>query len=148
MVGEEREKHRFSRTAIRQSKSRDKSLDFSSPAQVPAFNFKINKAKFLTLLYIYFSFANTLIRGEKMIVVNYIAYILTIIGGLNWGLVGIFNFDLVNWMCMGRNAGSIIIYILIMLAAIWLIISPIISRGMLDLGCQYKKNYDEKNKTK
>lgn len=148
MVGEEREKHRFSRTAIRQSKSRDKSRDFSSPAQVPAFNFKINKAKFLTLLYIYFSFTNTLIRGEKMIVVNYIAYILTIIGGLNWGLVGIFNFDLVNWMCMGRNAGSIIIYILIMLAAIWLIISPIISRGMLDLGCQYKKNYDEKNKTK
>ena len=48
-----------------------------------------------------------------MIIANYIAYILTIIGGLNWGLVGIFNFDLVNWMCMGRNAGSIIIYILI-----------------------------------
>ncbi len=78
-----------------------------------------------------------------MIIANYIAYILTIIGGLNWGLVGIFNFDLVNWMCMGRNAGSIIIYILIMLAAIWLIISPIISRGMLDLGCKYKKAQDE-----
>ena len=47
---------------------------------------------------------------------------------------------------LGRNAGSIIIYILIMLAAIWLIISPIISRGMLDLGCQYKKASDEKSK--
>ena len=74
-----------------------------------------------------------------MINANYIAYTLTITGGLNWGLVGIFNFDLVNWICMGRNAGSIIIYVLIMLAAIWLIISPIISRGMLDLGCQNTK---------
>ena len=74
-----------------------------------------------------------------MIIANYIAYILTIIGGLNWGLLGIFNFDLVNWICMGRNAGSIIIYVLIMLAAIWLIISPIISRGMHDLGCQNTK---------
>ena len=82
-----------------------------------------------------------------MIIANYIAYILTIIGGLNWGLVGIFNFDLVNWICVGRNAGSIIIYILIMLAAIWLIISPIISRGMLDLGCKYKKEHDEEKKT-
>ena len=97
-------------------------------------------------MYIFLFFAKTSTKEEKMIIANYIAYILTIIGGLNWGLVGIFNFDLVNWMCMGRNAGSIIIYILIMLAAIWLIISPIISRGMLDLGCQYKKASDEKSK--
>ena len=78
-----------------------------------------------------------------MVIANYIAYILTLIGGLNWGLVGIFNFDLVSWMCGGRNAGSIIIYIVILLATIWLIISPIISRGILDLGGQYKAN--EKN---
>ena len=97
-------------------------------------------------MYILKIFADTFTRGGNMVVVNYIAYILTIIGGINWGLVGIFNFDLVNWMCIGRNAGSIIIYILIMLAAIWLIISPIISRGMLDLGCQYKKASDEKSK--
>ena len=94
-------------------------------------------------MHIFLKFANTLFRGEKMIVVNYIAYILAIIGGLNWGLVGIFNFDLVNFICVGRNAGSIIIYILIMLASIWLIISPIISRGMLDLGCQYRKENEK-----
>lgn len=70
-----------------------------------------------------------------MIIVNYIAYVLTLIGALNWGLVGIFNFDLVTWMCMGyRNGWGIAIYVLIALAAIWLIISPIISKGMLDLG--------------
>lgn len=81
-----------------------------------------------------------------MIIANYIAYILTLAGALNWGLVGIFNFNLVGWICMGaRNGWSIAIYVLILLAAIWLIISPIISHGMLDLGCQYKKNSD-KNK--
>ena len=80
-----------------------------------------------------------------MIVANYIAYILTLIGALNWGLVGIFNFDLVTWMCMGyRNGWAIAIYVLIMLSAIWLIISPIISRGMLDLGCKNKQE-NEKN---
>ena len=80
-----------------------------------------------------------------MIIANYIAYILTLIGALNWGLVGIFNFDLVTWICMGyRNGWAIAIYVLIMLAAIWLIISPIISHGMLDLGCQYKKEMQDK----
>ncbi len=81
-----------------------------------------------------------------MVIANYIAYILTLIGGLNWGLVGIFNFDLVNWMCGGRNAGSIIIYVIILLATIWLIISPILSRGMLDLGCKYRKSMQNDKK--
>ncbi len=80
-----------------------------------------------------------------MIVVNYIAYILTLIGGLNWGLVGIFNFDLITFICGGyRNGWGIALYVLVMLAAIWLIISPIISRGMLDLGCKYKQEQEKK----
>lgn len=81
-----------------------------------------------------------------MVIANYIAYVLVLIGGLNWGLVGIFNFDLVNWMCGGRNAGSIIIYVIILLATIWLIISPILSRGMLDLGCKYRKSMQNDKK--
>ncbi|MDE6583308.1 MAG: DUF378 domain-containing protein [Clostridia bacterium] len=82
-----------------------------------------------------------------MIIANYIAYVLTIIGALNWGLVGIFDFNLVSWICMGyRNGWAIAIYVLIMLAAIWLIISPIISRGMLDLGCQNKKENEKNSK--
>ena len=76
-----------------------------------------------------------------MISAHYVAYILTIIGGLNWGLVGIFNFDLVSWITMGyRNGFGIAIYVLIMLAAIWLIISPFITRGMLDLGYNRRKD--------
>ena len=56
-----------------------------------------------------------------MISANIISLIVLFIGGLNWGLVGIFNFNLVDWICGGRNAGSIIIYILVLLATIWLI---------------------------
>ncbi len=82
-----------------------------------------------------------------MIIANYIAYVLTIIGCLNWGLVGIFNFNLVSWICMGyRNGWAIAIYVLIMLAAIWLIISPIISKGMLDLGCSHKQGEQNNQK--
>jgi uncharacterized membrane protein YuzA (DUF378 family) len=70
-----------------------------------------------------------------MIIANWIAYVLTVLGAMNWGLVGIFNFNLVGWICGGfRNGWSIAIYVVILLAAIWLIISPILSRGLLNLG--------------
>ena len=63
-----------------------------------------------------------------MVIANVISYILVITGALNWGLFGLFNFNLVGWVFMGpRSVGSIIVYSLITLAAIWLIISPIIS---------------------
>lgn len=46
--------------------------------------------------------------------------ILTIIGGLNWGLVALFQFDLVAWL-FGSSAalGSRIVYGLIGLSALW-----------------------------
>lgn len=82
-----------------------------------------------------------------MIIANYIALILTLIGAINWGIVGIFNFDLVTFICaVYRNGWGIAIYVLIALAAIWLIISPIISKGMIDLGCKYKKEQQNKQK--
>lgn len=63
-----------------------------------------------------------------MVIANIIAYILVIVGAVNWGLFGIFNFNLVSWIFQGpRTAGSIIVYVIIALASIWLIISPIIS---------------------
>jgi len=49
-----------------------------------------------------------------------ICLILSIIGSLNWGLVGIFQFDLVAWLFGGSNAIiSRIIYTLIGLAGLW-----------------------------
>ena len=51
-----------------------------------------------------------------------IALILSIIGSLNWGLVGIFQFDLVAWLFGGQaSVISRIIYTLVGLAGIWCI---------------------------
>ena len=50
------------------------------------------------------------------------ALTLLIIGGLNWGLVGIFSFDLVAWLFGGTGALlSRIVYILVALSAVWCI---------------------------
>lgn len=49
-----------------------------------------------------------------------IALILSIIGSINWGLVGIFQFDLVAWIFGGQDALlSRIIYSVIALAGLW-----------------------------
>ena len=49
---------------------------------------------------------------------NKIALILLIVGGLNWGLVGIFNFDLVAFIFGGGSLLSRAVYILVALGAI------------------------------
>lgn len=51
-----------------------------------------------------------------------ICLILSIIGSLNWGLVGLFKFDLVAWIFGGSdNIIARIIYTTIALAGIWCI---------------------------
>ncbi len=51
-----------------------------------------------------------------------IALILSIIGSINWGLVGLFKFDLVAWLFGGQSAVfSRIIYSLVGLAGLWCI---------------------------
>lgn len=56
-----------------------------------------------------------------MFILNIISLIILFIGGINWGLVGIFRFNLVEWILGGYNAGSIVIYILVLISTIWLI---------------------------
>ena len=54
-----------------------------------------------------------------MVIANLISYVLVLLGALNWGLYGIFDFNLVSSIFMGwRSVGSIILYVLIALAAI------------------------------
>lgn len=49
-----------------------------------------------------------------------IALIVLIIGGINWGSVGLFGFDLVAWICGGTDMlASRIIYTLVGLAGLW-----------------------------
>ena len=80
----------------------------------------------------------TIILGRvNMIIANIISLIVLFIGGLNWGLVGIFNFNLVDWVFGGHNAGSIIIYILVLLATLWLIFTVLTQHAI------YVRNKDK-----
>ncbi len=67
-----------------------------------------------------------------MRIVNIIAYVLVIVGAVNWGLFGLFDFNLVSSIFSGaRTMGSVIVYTLIALSALWLILSPFITGGVL-----------------
>ncbi len=57
-----------------------------------------------------------------MKIMNRVALILNIIGGINWLLVGLFKFDIVAWIFGGQDAVmSRILYTIIGLAAVWCI---------------------------
>ena len=57
-----------------------------------------------------------------MSILDRIALALVVIGGINWGLVGIFRFDLVAWICGGQDAVvARIIYTLVGISALWCI---------------------------
>jgi len=57
----------------------------------------------------------------KFNVIDWIALVLAIIGSLNWGLVGAFKFDLVATIFGDMSSLSRIVYVLVGLAAIYLI---------------------------
>ena len=49
-----------------------------------------------------------------------ISLVLLIIGGINWGSIGIFGFDIVGWIFGGQGAiVSRIIFTIVGLAALW-----------------------------
>ncbi len=87
-------------------------------------------------------------KEKSMVIANIISYILVLLGAVNWGLYGIFDFNLVSWIFGGpRSVGAIIVYVIITLAAIWLIISPILSGNGLRLKMREKeeKVYEAEN---
>ena len=60
-------------------------------------------------------------------VVNKIALVLIIIGGLNWGLIGAFGFDLVATLFGEMSILSRIVYSLVGISAIWSI-APLVKK--------------------
>ena len=53
-------------------------------------------------------------------IMDRIALILTVIGALNWGSIGLFGFDIVAWIGGGQDAIlSRIVYTVVALAGIW-----------------------------
>lgn len=57
-----------------------------------------------------------------MRIINKIALILCIIGGINWGSIGFFQFDIVAWIFGGQDSmASRVIYVIVAIAAVWCI---------------------------
>ena len=68
-----------------------------------------------------------------MVIANIIAFVILCIGGLNWGLVGIFNWNLVSAVFAGWAPGIITVYVLVLLATLWLIFAAIYEMGKIRL---------------
>ncbi len=63
-----------------------------------------------------------IMKETQAMIMDRIALILTIVGALNWGSIGLFQFDIVAWICGGQGALlSRIIYTVVALAGIWCI---------------------------
>ena len=61
-------------------------------------------------------------KGELSVIMDRIALVLAIVGGLNWGSIGLFRFDIVAWIFGGQTSTvSRVIYTLVGLAALWCI---------------------------
>lgn len=57
-----------------------------------------------------------------MMIIDKITLALLIVGGINWGSVGLFDFDIVAWIFGSSTAiGARIIYVVIALCALWCI---------------------------
>lgn len=56
---------------------------------------------------------------SKLSALDWIALVLVVVGGLNWGLVGVFGFDLVAALFGDMSALARIVYTLVGIAAIY-----------------------------
>ena len=62
-----------------------------------------------------------------------IALALLIVGGVNWGSVGLFRFDIVAWLFGGQTATvSRVVYTLVGLAALWCVSLLVRSDSIVD----------------
>jgi len=59
----------------------------------------------------------------KMNAADYVSWLLIVIGGLNWGLVGAFDYNLVDALLGAGSMLSKVVYILVGLAALYSVIS-------------------------
>ena len=57
-----------------------------------------------------------------MRIINVVTLVLLIVGGLNWGLVGLFGFDLVAAIFGEMSALSRVVYTLVGVSAVWQLI--------------------------
>lgn len=69
------------------------------------------------------SYQQNLKKGgdEKMKWLHMLAFVLTVVGGLNWGLVGLLGLNLVNLLFGGMPALEQLVYILVGISALYLL---------------------------
>lgn len=60
---------------------------------------------------------------KKLNVFDWITLVLIVVGGLNWGLVGLFKFDLVATIFGDMSALSRVVYALVGLSAVYVVLS-------------------------
>jgi uncharacterized membrane protein YuzA (DUF378 family) len=51
-----------------------------------------------------------------------LAYLLVVVGGLNWGLVGLMDLNLVNMLLGDVPVLEQVVYVLVGLSAVWLLV--------------------------
>jgi uncharacterized membrane protein YuzA (DUF378 family) len=59
----------------------------------------------------------------KMSAADYLAWVLIVVGGLNWGLVGAFKYNLVDKIFGVGSTISRVVYVLVGLAAVYSVIA-------------------------
>lgn len=65
----------------------------------------------------------------KLNVIDWLVMVLVIVGGLNWGLVGAFDFNLVDSLFGEGSALARIVYVLVGLSALYMILVATKLRG-------------------
>ena len=68
--------------------------------------------------------------------INILTLILVIVGGLNWGLVGLFDFNLVAAIFGAGSGLSRIVYVLVGLSALWQLIPLFSAIGSGELAAE------------
>jgi uncharacterized membrane protein YuzA (DUF378 family) len=71
----------------------------------------------------------TSLNSNRMTAIDWIAMTLLIVGGINWGLVGLFSFNLVAAIFGEMSALSRIVYVLVGLSAVYSIFTSMKMSG-------------------
>jgi uncharacterized protein len=66
---------------------------------------------------------------NRLNVVDWIFMILLVVGGLNWGLVGLFNFNLVSAIFGVDTLLSNLVYIIVGISALYVLVVLLIKSG-------------------
>jgi len=65
----------------------------------------------------------------NMSVIDYVAWVLIVVGGLNWGLVGAFDYNLVDSLFGVDSTLATVVYVVVGLAALYSVVSVAMKQG-------------------